>query len=669
MNEQSKNLQPLCWRRWLLIVGLSALAGVVTLGFPSLAKPQQQGEPSWETVLVEDFDGSLSEAWIVTDTSSADGGEYLWGVRSFTRTGELTYAQPLSAAWSIGSGIDGISLTAGVSTYVDNVDTWLIYGPLNVAGVLDGELTFDWWLDTPTGTAGGAGFFRTLNASVAPTGGDWLSWCVLMDVNNLEECQGTYVSGSTGDWLSATLALKPYIQLSRVPGGTPYLWLAFHFISDGDGRVGQGAFVDHVVLRLQSGYQVFLPLVVRNYPPVPVLNPIPAPENRSYAVSWQAVESDLDHYVLQQARSSDFSSADQVWMTTLTSQAISDAYCAYYYRVRVDKADGWGVGPWSQVEQGVASPPDPPVLNDIPQPDASGSYTVSWSAVSVPVAGVAVDHYVLQEAGDANFTLLTHEWQVTGTSQLISGGAAYGTLYYRVRADDDDCWGAGPWSAVKSVNVAFYDNFSDPNSGWPDDKGQAWYEPGYWDSWWYRGYLASEGQYRIKVDNGPYPYIWLWVPDALAPYRPPSDKYCVETRVKFIEPIGWWSCAGLVFGANESNTNLYMLSLGVGDNHLGWHIRRNPEYVFPKVGCNYTYIPTIASGTQGTSYHDWNTLKVGVDGDLIKVYVGGIYVGQWTVPGLSATTRVGIIGGNYEVPQNEFRFDYFRVTPNAACAP
>jgi hypothetical protein len=666
MNEQSKNSQPLCWRRWLLIVGLSALAGGVTLGFPSLAKPHQQGGPSWETVLAEDFDDPLSDAWTVTDTSSADGGEYLWSVRSFTRTGELTYAQPLSAVWSVGGGADGISLTAGVSTYVDNVDSWLIYGPLNVATVLDGELTFDWWLDTPTGTAGGAGFFRTLNASASPTGGDWLSWCVLMDVNNLQECQGTYVSGSTGDWLSATLSLKPYIQLSRAPGGTPYLWLAFHFISDGDGRVGQGAFVDNVTLRLQSGYKVFLPLAVRNYPPVPVLNPIPAPDNRAYTVSWQAVEADLDHYVLQQARSSDFISADQVWTTTLTSQAISDAYCAYYYRVRVDKTDAWGVGPWSNVEQGVASPPDPPVLNDIPQPDASSSYTVSWSAVSAPAAGVAVDHYVLQEAGDANFTLLTREWTVTGTSQLISGGAAYGTLYYRVRADDDDCWGAGPWSAVKSVEVIFLDNFTSATTGWPDDKGLIYYEKNKWDSYWYRGYLTSSGEYRLKVDPLPAP-LWFYQPDALASYRPPSNTYCVETKVRF-ETTGWWANAGLIFGANEANTDLYILCLGSGFNQLGWHITRNHEYTFPKQGCAYQ-AGVIAQGNEGTTWGGWNLLQVSVNGDWIHAYVGGVDIGSYQMPGLGNTTRVGVVGGEYEVSPIDIRYDYFKVTPNAACQP
>ncbi len=485
MSEQLRRERPILWKRWALVVGLSALMVIVVLGLPALAQPRASA-PRWETRLQEQFSGAFPGAWIVTDTSSTDGGEYTWGATTFTAT------SPITAVWSVGGGADGISLTAGISTYVDNVDSWLIYGPLDLSQAFDAELVFDWWLDAaPMGTLGGKGFFNVLEASTVPSSGDWLGWCALTDPTRLEECQGTYVSGSTGRWLSGTLSLKPY---TAAISPTRSVWIAFHFHSDGDGRVGRGAFLDNVVLRVNLGYQVLLPLIRREPTPTPSPTPTPTPV------------------------------------------------------------------------------------------------------------------------------------------------------------------------------VEYYDDFTDAGSGWPNDKGQIWYEKNLWDVWWRRGYVTSRGEYRIAIDNGPAPVVWFWQPDALAPYVPPSDTYCVETEARF-EKHGWWANGGLVFGANDKNTDLYMLCLGVGANELGWHVTRNPNYEFPRNGCAYEDGVIARGGKEGTSWDGWNRLQVSVNGDWIRVYVGGLDMGSYYMPGLASTTRVGLVGGDYEVSDVDIRFKYFRVIPNAACTP
>ncbi|NLF01185.1 MAG: hypothetical protein GX601_09435, partial [Anaerolineales bacterium] len=417
----------------------------------------------------------------------------------------------------------------------------------------------------------------------------------------------------------------------------------------------------------------YLPLTLRRYPVRLTLDPIPAPSAaHTYQVSWSwpdGIVAPYDHYVLQQSRTPNFLTVTQVWTTTVQSQLINYTYCPYYYRVRADSAADWGVGAWSVVQAAQASPPKP-VLNAIPAPDGNGSFTVSW----MPIPGYTPDQYVLQESATSDFASVT-EWVVTGTSKLIEKGTNVGTWYYRVRADAS-CWGQGPWSDARSTTTLYYDDFSNSASGWPVyarlviPETETHYRARY-----------ENGHYRIMVDPGG-PLIWFHQPDAFAPYRPPTNKYCVETRVrlhKMYPPYdnpNWdyfpfWANGGLVFGANEENTNLYALCVTVGTdalNKIGWMIVNNPTYQFPRMGCNYT--PGVKGGESSSLRTiDWHLFQVGVDGDQASVYIDGAYKGTFNMPGLSLTTRVGLIGGDYEVTPTDFHFDFFKVTPNVACGP
>ncbi len=232
------------WRRLALV---AAMTGFVILGLlllPSLAEPQQFTD-GWQPLFSDHFEADFPGPWIVTDTSTLDGGEYLWGAES------ITYTSPLSGVWAVGGGAQGSLLDPSTDTYTNNVSSWLVYGPLDLSDVWNARVEFNWWLDT------------------AP--GDWLQWCIVTDPDNLEqECQGTSVSGRIGTWVGGMISLKQYARSS-----TP-LWVVFHFASDDDGDVGRGAFLDDVVVEGDYGYHFALPLIRWDATPTPTPTPTPA---------------------------------------------------------------------------------------------------------------------------------------------------------------------------------------------------------------------------------------------------------------------------------------------------------------------------------------------------------------------------------------------------------
>ncbi len=229
--------------------------------------------------------------------------------------------------------------------------------------------------------------------------------------------------------------------------------------------------------------------------------------------------------------------------------------------------------------------------------------------------------------------------------------------------------------------LSYFDDFSNPASGWPQVQTLI---PG--TSSYYRMRYDS-GTYRIMLDQGG-PLVWFYQPDVFAPYIPPSDKYCIQVDVliqRGQDPYqeynyySYWANGGLIFGANEANTNLYALCLTVGAEtpsgaDLGWFVVHNPEYVYPRKGCSYINETDPNSGViygeaTGLNINKWQHIAVGVDGNSVTVFINGIYRGQWSIAGLDGMTRVGLIAGDYEVTPVDFRFDNFRVDPNVNCTP
>jgi hypothetical protein len=166
--------------------------------------------------------------------------------------------------------------------------------------VEEATVEFKWWLETGVaqdaeGQAMGPESLEQVSSP--PEDGDWLGWCVLTEENDFENARCKYVSGSIGGWSSGLM------PLDDSSGDIGRVWIAFHFVSDSDGVVGRGAFVDDVVLRAYRGYRVALPLVARGFfpghrvmlplvrkDPRPIASPTPPPPlNRP--TCWRMVGS------------------------------------------------------------------------------------------------------------------------------------------------------------------------------------------------------------------------------------------------------------------------------------------------------------------------------------------------------------------------------------------
>ncbi|MBN1978766.1 MAG: DUF11 domain-containing protein [Anaerolineae bacterium] len=301
-------------------------------------------------------------------------------------------------------------------------------------------------------------------------------------------------------------------------------------------------------------------------------------------------------------------------------------------------------------------------------------YTVTWDCGSCELQA---DQFVLQEATDADFTQNVTEYTTTATSRFFSKGSSSDIYFYKVRADGD--WGQGQWSNVESIG--FYDEFDDASTGWPDDRGVMYVGGDGVVHYWWRKYLPTtgSGQYRILIDQGG-PYAWFYQPFAPAPYVPSSNKYCIETEMKF-EEGNMWANMGVVIGAHETDTQIYAFCMSRNnEDGLGWFLMRKDDYQFPtdepkyRRGCSGPtfkiegFAPAGQGVRTGTSRESWNRVRLGIDGDTVKVYIGNYYKGEATLAGLHNTTYIGLIGGDYELTPIDIRFDYFKVIQGSDCS-
>ena len=235
-------------RRLLLSLGWGTLGSllVVALLRASSAKvlASRLGEPSagemsaiaaqsvsdWRTVMLDTYDGTFDDVQReITTTGTTDYG---WG-RVVTNTTSFT-----DTMWCMGGG-DGISLTAGVDSYVDGMTTTLVYGPISFRNVLTAELQFAHWI------------------SVA--GGDGLEWGTSVDGNPFVYTPVT--PASMGQWYTTTLNSDVSGELGDLPG-THRVYLAFRFHSDSSGA-DLGAFLDNVRLRTRHDTTTFFPLIIK----------------------------------------------------------------------------------------------------------------------------------------------------------------------------------------------------------------------------------------------------------------------------------------------------------------------------------------------------------------------------------------------------------------------
>lgn len=183
----------------------------------------------WQLVNEQSFPVNDLGAWESSDVSPYSDDQ--WGT--------AVIASGNWGAWVRGANVSADLSSSTVYTYTPNMDTWLIYGPIDHSDkIWNLKLAFDYFISLGTGDAFIAGYST--------------------DGTNFEGLRVESLKMNPEMWAGAELNW----QVSRA---ADQLWVAFGFTSNGDDDVAQGVWLDRLLLQANYGSTINLPLVANNY--------------------------------------------------------------------------------------------------------------------------------------------------------------------------------------------------------------------------------------------------------------------------------------------------------------------------------------------------------------------------------------------------------------------
>lgn len=309
--------------------------------------------------------------------------------------------------------------------------------------------------------------------------------------------------------------------------------------------------------------------------------------------------------------------------------------------------------------------------------DEDGAYELSWTYSDDNPAVPDPTSYTLQEALSSGFSSPTEYTVPSATTSQAFTEKEDGTYFYRVRGNNP--YGPGQWSNVVSVTVAvpsddFYDDFTDPTSGWRThqaswglvgcDRGDLQQNPDYKYNLFYEG-----GRYKVNIPldcraggrHGDTRHIY---PVTFAPgVERPETRTCMQVRGAFERYETYWSFWGLVFAASDDMDTVY--SLEVNDRG-DWAVLKRTGYDFP--GPNHPWTNEVrhklVDWNDGLRYparppFETNTLRAEVNGNNVRLFINGRLIHQFSDAQIGSLRRVGIIGGNWELTPSQIAYDYF----------
>ncbi len=468
------------------------------------------------------------------------------------------------------------------------------------------------------------------------------------------------VGGGSADWHPATL------MTATTWGGWDwsYAWslpeeraTRYTIEARATDEAGNTGPVDTITVTLDNKfYLVYLPTVMRRWPPVPYAPALtlssPPDANGNYTFIWTySGSSPVITYTLQEATDADFTANLRYYYPGANmSQAITGKMPGVYY-YRVWGTNAYGAGESSNVVM-VTVYPGAPVLNAINNPNQLGSYTISWSA------GRGATAYTLEEAPTSSFTSTTALTTTSRLSYTVTNKAS-GTYYYRARSVSGSLTSA--WSNVVSTTVVggFIDYFDDPNSGWPT-----------YDRSVFEAKYAS-GEYKIKIKLDTFGNNNYTMAIMKGPYVNPYTNYDVTVKHRFnessdqggIEPT--LGKAGILFAGNSDYSDVFVFEWNFEGS---WAVFRYQGLTYPT---DWAFpigkVKDLQWWTQNSAIkagYKSNIFVVKVRGNNVEFWANGTRLGTLVIDTLPGKTqRSGLSTGSWERTPVDSRFDFFYLEP------
>jgi len=187
----------------------------------------------WQLVNQQDFPVNDLGAWESVDASPYSNDQWGTAVISSGNWG----------AWVRGANVSADLSSSTVYTYTPNMDTWLVYGPIDHSERIWGlELAFDYFISLGAGDAFIAGYST--------------------DGINFEGLRVTSLKMNPEMWAGAELNWQVNQEADQ-------LWVAFGFTSNDDDDVAQGVWLDRLSLQANYGSNINLPMIANNWPTLP----------------------------------------------------------------------------------------------------------------------------------------------------------------------------------------------------------------------------------------------------------------------------------------------------------------------------------------------------------------------------------------------------------------
>jgi hypothetical protein len=175
-------------------------------------------DPSgWVTIVREDFEGAFPGPWNVG--RNAGHPDYYWAKRSC-----LAY-QGSYSGWAVGGGASGASLACG-SSYPDNVNAYMTYGPFSLVGATAANMILKLWANTES---------------------TYDRFCPMASIDGTN-FYGYCGSGNSSGWIDSGIDLSSVYTLGNLLGRAN-VWVGLFFSSDASVHYTAGIYADNIVVR------------------------------------------------------------------------------------------------------------------------------------------------------------------------------------------------------------------------------------------------------------------------------------------------------------------------------------------------------------------------------------------------------------------------------------